>query len=125
MCAALPPPAASPSEVRNLTGKLAAWLRGLGFVVVEKAASLEAVWRGPDELLYQVSYAYAPAAGTFQLLGSYRPTTNPLDFHGLVHKAEINRLREARFLLLSNAYYKEARRVALHAGTLKPAPLCR
>jgi hypothetical protein len=38
-----------------------------------------------------------------------------------VHQAEVNRLREVRFLLLSNTFYRAARQAALDAGTLLPA----
>ena len=118
-----PTPASGP---RNLTLPLAAWLRKMGFLVTEKGGAaptaLEAAWRGPDGLLYQVSYAYAAAAGgIFQLLACFDSAY--VDPQGLVQKAEINRLREARFLLLSNVFYAEARRATLSAGTLLPAHL--
>ena len=110
-----------PKGPRNLTVSLAQWLRKMGFAVLEQGGvqpvSLTATWRAPDGMLYQASYHYAlPKGGTFQLLASPRPA----EHRGLVHQAEVNRLREVRFLLLSNVFYAEARKVALQAGTLQP-----
>ena len=118
-----PVPAAGP---RNLTALLAQWLRRMGFLVQElggvEPTALAATWRAPDGLLYEASYAFVPASGgVFQLLG--RLDNALLPHYGLVHKAEINRLREARFLLLSNVFYAEARRQALAGGALQPAHL--
>jgi hypothetical protein len=114
------------SGPRNLTVALGQWLRRLGFLVQEQGGvvptALQATWRAPDDLLYQVSYAFEPhVGGIFQLLAH---TDNLAAAHrGLVHKANIHRLREARFLLLSNIFYATARRQALDAGTLLPAHL--
>ncbi|MDB5270221.1 MAG: hypothetical protein JWP58_3261 [Hymenobacter sp.] len=119
------PPAPVPGP-RNLTVLLAQWLRRMGFLVSEQGGvaptAISASWRAPDGLLYEASYAFTPqSGGIFQLLARH---DNPLlTHHGLVHKAEINRLREARFLLLSNVYYAQARQAALTAGTLQPAHL--
>ncbi|MGI4762518.1 MAG: hypothetical protein ACRYF0_17535 [Janthinobacterium lividum] len=112
----------APKGPRNLTVLLAAWLRRMGFVVLEQggmeSTALEASWRAPDGLLFQASYHFTPAAGgTFQLLASVPPAPT----RGLVHQAEVNRPREVRFLLLSNTFYREARQHALDAGTLLPA----
>lgn len=108
---------------RNLTAPLAKWLRGLGFSVLEQGGtlptSLAATWRASDGLLYEVSYAFAQHEGVFQLLARQDDATQP--HHGLVHKAQVKRLREVRFLLLSNTFYREARQAALDAGTLLPA----
>ena len=115
-----------PQGPRNLTVLLATWLRKMGFLVLEQGGvqptALEATWRGPDDLLYQVSYAYSPAqGGIFQLLAFTGRGIAAADYRGLVHKAEVNRPREVRFLLLSNIFYREARQAALAAGTLLPA----
>lgn len=108
---------------RNLTLALAAWLRKMGFTVLEQGGvaptALEATWCAPDGLRYQVSYVFA-AQGTFQLLAYPGHAATAATYKGLVHRAEINRLREARFLLLSNTFYREARQAALDAGTLLP-----
>ncbi|MGI4835077.1 MAG: hypothetical protein ACRYFK_16615 [Janthinobacterium lividum] len=114
-----------PKGPRNLTVPLGQWLRKMGFTVLEQGepsapTALEATWRCPAGLLYQVSYAYTPSAGVFQLLAFTSHLATAKDYRGLVHKAEINRLREARFLLTSNVFYAEARRQALKAGTLLP-----
>ena len=117
---------APPPGPRNLTVPLAGWLRRMGFLVQEQGGvvptALQATWRAPDELLYQVSYAFEPhVGGIFQLLAH---TDNLVVVHrGLVHKANVHRLREARFLLLSNIFYATARQQALDAGTLQPARL--
>ncbi|WP_375418159.1 hypothetical protein [uncultured Hymenobacter sp.] len=121
----LTPPAA-PKGPHNLAGPLAAWLRRMGFLVTEQGGvaptSLEAAWRGPDDTLYRVSYAFVPGeGGIFQLLGQL--DARGMMHAGLVHKAQVNRQREARFLLLSNVYYAEARRAALASGALLPAHL--
>jgi len=100
---------ASPSKgPHNLTAPLAAWLRRMGITVLEQGGAaptaLTASWRAPDGgLLLQASYHFAPdgAGGTFQLLAS-QPPASP---RSLVQQAEINRLREARFLLTSNSCY--------------------
>lgn len=109
---------------RNLTVTLAAWLRRLGFAVLEQGGlaptGLEASWRAPDGLLYQASYSYAPERATFQLLSSPGHAATAATYKGLVLRAEVNRLREVRFLLLSNTFYAEARQAALAAGTLRP-----
>ena len=116
-----------PAGPRNLTTLLAAWLRKMGFTVLEQGGvapdALEATWRAPDGLLFQASYAHVPQGpGVFQLLASGAGRgMDPDEYRGLVHKAEINRLREARFLLLSNVFYADARRQALAAGSLIPA----
>ena len=117
----LPAPAPGP---RNLTLPLAQWLRRMGFLVQEQGGvsptALAATWRAPDGLLYEASYAFAPTSGgIFQLLA--RADNALLPHYGLVQKAEINRLREARFLLLSNVFYADARKAALTAGSLQPA----
>jgi|GEM_PF-2030436 len=118
---ALPSPA---SPTRNFTVPLAQWLRKMGFTVLEQGGhephALEATWRAGDDMLYQVSYAYAQPAGIFQLLAYTGRGVEVKDYRGLVHKAEVTRLREARFLLLSNVFYREARQAALNAGTLLP-----
>ena len=110
---------------RNLTAELAAWLRRLGFTVLEQGSpvptALQATWRALDGQLYQVSYACEASAGIFQLLAYSGQGARPTDYTPLVFKAEINRFREARFLLLSNLFYKAARQAALDAGTLQPA----
>ena len=115
-----------PKGPRNLTSLLATWLRKMGFTVLEQGGvvptAFEATWRAPDGLLFQASYAHVPAGpGVFQLLAYEGQGLVATAYRGLVHKAEINRLREARFLLLSNVFYAEARRQALAAGTLLPA----
>ena len=115
-----------PAGPRNLTSPLAAWLRKMGFTVLEQGGvapdALEATWRAPDGLLYQVTYAHVPQGpGVFQLLAYEGRGSLAQEYRGLVHKAEINRLREARFLLLSNVFYADARRQALAAGSLVPA----
>jgi hypothetical protein len=114
-----------PKSPRNLTLSLAIWLRRMGFTVLEQGGiaptALEATWRSNDGWLYQVSYAYAPqGSGIFQLLAYQSHLSPAADYRGLVHKAEVNRIREARFLLLSNVFYAEARKAALTTGTLKP-----
>lgn len=109
----------------NLAAELAAWLRKMGFTVLEQGGvvptALEATWRAPDGLLYQASYTFTVAGGVFQLLAYTSHLSPAADYRGLVHKAEVNRLREARFLLTSNVFYAEARKAALLAGTLQPA----
>ena len=110
---------------RNLAAPLAQWLRQMGFLVTEQGGAvptaLAATWRAADGLLYEASYAFTPdSGGIFQLLA--RLDNALLPHYGLVHKAEVNRLREARFLLLSNVFYADARRAALAAGTLPPPP---
>ncbi len=109
---------------RNLTVSLAAWLRQLGFAVLEQGGltptGLEASWRAPDGLLYQASYSYAPERATFQLLSCPGHQATAATYKGLVVRAEVNRLREVRFLLLSNTFYKDARQAALDAGLLRP-----
>lgn len=122
MCTApLPTP---PQDPRNLTVALATWLRKMGFNVLEQGGiaptALEANWRAQDGQLYQASYAYLGGQGTFQLLTYTGSGAHATDYRGLVHKAEVSRLREARFLLNSNVFYKEARQAALDAGALLP-----
>ena len=119
-------PAPAGPGPRNLAAPLAQWLRRMGFLVMEQGGAaptaLAATWRAPDGLLYEASYAFTPVeGGIFQLLA--RLDNALLPHYGLVRKAEVNRLREARFLLLSNVFYAEARKAALSAGTLLPAHL--
>lgn len=116
------PYAAAPRGPRNLTLPLAAWLRRMGFAVLEQGnAGATGTWAVPDcSWRFQLTYAYsAEGGGILQLLelsDEHRPGVKVQ-----VQTAHVARLRECRFLLLSNAAYADARRAALAAGTLLPA----
>lgn len=114
-----PVPATGP---RNLTLGLAAWLRGMGFCVTEQGGpdpiGLSATWRD-DEQVFQVAYVFSGALSALRLTCTNRRT---LASEPLVASAYVHRLREARFLLLSSTIYAPARKRALAAGTLAPAP---
>ena len=120
---------------RNLTVPLAAWLRKMGFTVLEQGGTvptaLAAAWKPfLARWTYELTYCFRPG-----LTGIVRLTkTTPNDWAHLsgyfqkdvavlVELAEVNRLREVRLLLLSNFSYAEARAIELAAGTLKPAHL--
>jgi hypothetical protein len=122
-------PAKLPTGPRNLAVPLAAWLRRLGFTALESEPAgthltqLTAQWHSPLGH-FKVEYMHchppqAPAWAGFRLLWR-EPKPFSLT-RELVSMANVNRLKEARVLLLSNKCYDTARQAALLAGTLLPA----
>lgn len=114
----------TPPSFRNLTGPLAAWLRKMGFTVLEKGPAeapsyLSATWCDFDETVFEVGYTFVPeAGGLFRLLVHYPQGAQPR--YPLVDQAQVRRLSEARFLLLSNVYYAQRRQQSKEAGALPP-----
>lgn len=103
---------------RNVAVPLAAWLRRLGFSVREHGGAaptgLEATWAFGPHAVYAVSYAFDAASG-----GLLRISRNRHQLQ--VAGADVRRLREARYLLLSCRDYAADREAALAAGALQPA----
>ena len=106
---------------RNLTVPLAAWLRRMGFTVIEQGGAaptaLDAVWMQAPGTGYQLTYL--AHGGVLRLLRHSPAQPNQV----LVESANVQRLREARLLLCSSTYYADSRRAALAAGTLLAAHL--
>lgn len=111
--------AATPTP-RNLTVPLAAWLRRLGFTVLEQGGvrptALGATWVDAQGV-FSFIYVYSATGATAHLEHFHDNGYT----HTLVALHQVRRLREARFLLLNNVAYDQARQAALAAGTLQPA----
>jgi hypothetical protein len=106
---------------RNLTVPLGAWLRRLGFRVLEHGGAaptgLAATWAVGVGTGYGVTYLYSATQGGLLRLTRHTPA---LPERVLVDTAVVRRLREARLLLLTSVFYRADRREALAAGTLQP-----
>lgn len=106
---------------RNLTVQLAAWLRRMGFTVTERGwpqpDSLTARWVGLTDY-FDLDYCFVASTGVLRLACTDRQT---LATAPLVAGAYVQRIREARFLLLGSSAYATARQAALTLGTLLPA----
>jgi hypothetical protein len=122
-------PANLPMGPRNLALPVAAWLRRLGFEVQEQQTLVLT--------LVTARWYDLPRVHGFQFVYThFHPDWKPhlaycsLHLHGagyppagqcLLADTHVKRLREVRFLLLSNMRYAAARQAALDAGILLPA----
>jgi hypothetical protein len=115
----------------NLAIEVAAWLRRLGFTVLEQQSPaltlVTARWDAAGQFQgFEFVYShFHPPLGrhiaycTLTLHGPSLPFTGQC----LLADTLVARLREVRFLLLSNIRYATARQAALDAGVLLPAKL--
>lgn len=101
---------------RNLARPLAAWLRRLGFSVLEQEkpqfAAVEANWIGPRGERFQFAYSWSAgphADATCRLSVLY---AGQGQFETLFTPQKVRRLKEARQLLLGCVRYANARTLA-------------
>ena len=102
-----------PQGPRNLAPYVAAWLRKLGFTVLEREypaiVTVEAQWTAPNGKQFYLSYYWYPAPhykAVLELCMYQAGASLPLD---LIRGQHVRRLKEVRQLLLNDTDYRDAR----------------